>query len=883
MYRTILKEIGAEESNMNYLFEDDENDDDDRGWEENNSIVPEGAADHENCTNGIAVRQLQYDQTRQDKLFDDTDDDDLLKQWEESEDGDVVDLIETSEEKRGGNNLDNREIAWKNMLKKATFEQEQLMDQMNNLQMVQRKSSPRNTIKENPQYLSPEEEKKWQEGKGSENDNENEGDQTSSSPMLNSVKRYDDPDLSGISSTQLMQHLSSRNVKLQDEWQSQQVETAKLQEKMNVIQAKFNDQQKQWEKDQKDLFSPTRSKTKIPRWQVSTGSATTPSLPSKVLITDWDSPRSDTNLRENLENKIRQLEKQLDESAQANKSQTVAMDGFKNQMEERDMEHQNLIRQYEEGQELWQDKIKEMNAKHKVEIGGCQKELEDIRDKLKIQISTNQDLREENEKVKLSTQFEELLSTRFEEELEEAKNKVKLVKEEQTQKIEQIKAHVEEIENSHDEELKVWKNKVDDHRNRIKIENDNFVSQLEEANTRYLDLKHKYEKGVNTVHTESRHTEDLSYWKNIVDDQKQQLETCRIDFESQLTALEQKHGKEVKEWQTLLHENISKKEMEERNADNNSSPSALNGNVTAPTLSMMKDTSLKSLSPIQKKSSTQQYNKEGETSGDSFSSSISIDSVPSESMAKIDGLLEELGEIDSERTAILDEIHCKSKDKKVEVHQVVPKDIDESVHGETTYGYYPRLPESIASIEQKSEESASNTTNDSEVLDQTLSLLYNLKNMMTCEENGSMHETSVLERLEVLSELMDGQSGYQNLVSSVDQEYSGKDIPASRDINTSWNSILTGVADNPWQALVLELRNRCEFLERDRDDLARITEQILESERLSHRVELEAAVSTAVRKANESLHEFQVQINREKNRFYRNICFSCQKRVSTTS
>ena len=62
------------------------------------------------------------------------------------------------------------------------------------------------------------------------------------------------------------------------------------------------------------------------------------------------------------------------------------------------------------------------------------------------------------------------------------------------------------------------------------------------------------------------------------------------------------------------------------------------------------------------------------------------------------------------------------------------------------------------------------------------------------------------------------------------------------------------VVTSPWAALVAESRSRCEFLERDRDEVTRITEQILEMERASHKAELEAAVAEVERKANENLH-----------------------------
>jgi hypothetical protein len=104
-------------------------------------------------------------------------------------------------------------------------------------------------------------------------------------------------------------------------------------------------------------------------------------------------------------------------------------------------------------------------------------------------------------------------------------------------------------------------------------------------------------------------------------------------------------------------------------------------------------------------------------------------------------------------------------------------------------------------------------------------------------------------------------------------------MSASRAIENQSSLISTveaTAAMNPWPALVAELRNRCEFLERDRDEVTRITEQILEMERAAHKVELEAAIATAERKANETLHRIQLESNQEMNDFYRNVCFQCQ-------
>merc|ERR1712238_378549 len=410
----------------------------------------------------------------------------------------------------------------------------------------------------------------------------------------------------------------------------------------------------------------------------------------------------------------------------------------------------------------------------------------------------------------------------------------------------------------------------------------------------------------------SRHEEKLQYLKKKVDDQNQQMQISNINFKTQLeesTArfayLEQKHDKEIKEWQMLLDLDINNKGVIEIGIENGASGTG-NKNATIATKNMIGGIGLELLSPIRKASSTRQNNNDVDISGDS--SSISVHSAPSESMDKIDNLLKELGQMGLEQTAILNEIN--SDDVQIEsddspstsdsVAMILADGTPEPKVGElqlndegTGDEDLSRLVESPAYFMDGNgeETNVSNTTSDSEVLDQTLSLLNNLRNMMTCQGEGNEYESTVIERLGVLSELMQDQSGYESLLSSVDQEVSGKqhyaseeesfDISTSRGNDTSWISTMKAAADNPWPALVAELRFRCEFLERDRDNLTRITEQILGMERTSHKVELEAAVATTKRKASESLHQVQLETNRDMNSIYQSMCVHCQRRVYT--
>jgi len=432
-------------------------------------------------------------------------------------------------------------------------------------------------------------------------------------------------------------------------------------------------------------------------------------------------------------------------------------------------------------------------------------------------------------------------------------------------------------------------------------------------------LEQRYDRGVKDLQIlldkASRHEEKLQYWKKKVDDQNQQMQISNKNFKTQLEEsntrfadLEQKHDKEIKEWQMLLDADINSKGLNEIDIENGAS-GTWNKNATIATKNMIGGIGLELLSPIRKaSSSTGQNNNDVDISSDSSSSSISVHSDPSESMDKIDNLLKELGQMGLEQTAILNEINSdyvqiESDDPSSTSDSVAmifadgkpePKVGELQLNDEGTGDEdIPRLVESPAYfVDGNGEETnVSNTTSDSEVLDQTLSLLNNLKNMMTCQGEGNEYESTVIERLGVLSELMQDQSGYESLLSSVDQEVSGKqhyaseeesfDISTSRGNDTSWISTMKAAADNPWPALVAELRFRCEFLERDRDNLTRITEQILGMERTSHRVELEAAVATAERKASENLHQVQLETNREMNSIYQSMCVHCQRRVYT--
>jgi len=402
---------------------------------------------------------------------------------------------------------------------------------------------------------------------------------------------------------------------------------------------------------------------------------------------------------------------------------------------------------------------------------------------------------------------------------------------------------------------------------------------------------------------ENKHEEERQAWTKQLEDYKNQLDENTVEWESRLeeaherySALETKYVKETKEWQALLEMDMTKtmEECEDRggifrteNVALGTTPNTVQGN-----------SELGMLSPIPR--ATWQSNP-GTSIEDS---SLNLERVPSESMERIDGLLEELGMLDAERTAMLDEINGiddgehKDARRAVEAsitaasHQAGPRNEGSSVSSASADDFCPKPVETP----EKDDESQRLDTSGDASLDQTISLLKSLKELMTNNGDVAEQEVTVLERLEELSDLMQDRSGYRSLMSSPgrvvrasgEKDPNGDEKPSQvlceetidslPEKDSTW--ILNAKnASDPWPALVAELKSRCEFLERDRNELSRITEGMIRMERETHKVELEAAAATATREANEKLHDMQQQASRKMRNMYQTLCVHCQRRV----
>ena len=781
MYKDILKEIGAEESYMEYLFE--ESDD-----EDNNISSNDDEGDGNGLLGDLSRREASMSET----------DNNMSNHWESETGKSTIDdpnkisrdegNVKTSSMNQSNASFDSLP-SWKQMLQVATAKQEQIMDQMISLQQAQKESSPRNRMKN------------LEEADISKENNDN--DPTINSSMVSS------------STLNMIQKMSTRNAKLQGQWKSQQEKSNRLQDKLNIMQTSYYSQQEQWEKEKQELFSPVRSPdairspSKIPKW----GSAAKSSTPSKVGRNTFDerlasAPNfsADDASAEELELSkalIMQLEVQLEEARKVQQSQKEELRDCKDRLAKRDVEHEAFLLRYETEKKSWQDESTEKETQYKEELQSRDADLEDTRQKLQEQIFINEDLREKH----LNDSRELALTNQKLSETEASEKQLAYIREleEENQRLKTDSTHKEELQKTQ-EEIKL----------QMKTAIEEQTAKTREFQSRIREL-------------EGRHAEEVEYWKSEVENHRKQNELNS----TRIADLERKHDKEVKEWQTLLDADITKAVEDEPTFEYNESKENLSA-IGAGT------TGAETLSPIRK---VPQQND---------------DNAPNESINMIDDLLHELGEMDVERTAILEEI-------KNDISQM----------------------ESNNKSNAEEELPKADVSDESEVLDETLHLLNNLKTMLTSQENVKEHETTVIEQLEVLSELIQSQdqSNLEAIKNARNASSSSAVVETSLAIlesqenakELSWHSAVEAAGDNnPWIALVAELRNRCAFLERDRDEVARITGQILEMERTSHKAELEAAVAEVERKANENLHRMQLESNQEMNAFYQNICFQCE-------
>jgi hypothetical protein len=369
---------------------------------------------------------------------------------------------------------------------------------------------------------------------------------------------------------------------------------------------------------------------------------------------------------------------------------------------------------------------------------------------------------------------------------------------------------------------------------------------------------------------EGRHEEERQQWKKQLSEYQQQLEENTALWEDELQAekkrnreLQEKHARETNEWQALLEKEMGTTEGDEGFDSHNASP---------------RTHSLAMVSNTQHNDASLDY------------SSIQDKSGASGSMERIDDLLEELGRMDQERAAMLNEINGDADHHDGTNSKKTPEGFDFACAIDDEDGGIPNPVESpqgsVTGAEEDPSSDVVNAADESTMLDQTLSLLHNLKDLMECNGNGYEQEASVLERLEVLSDLMQDESGRRSIMlspgrnlSAISDGFGPSEEKNEKDTSLVSSTKLAADLTDPWPALVEELKSRIAFLEHDRDELARITELIMHKERESHHIKLDAAVATARREVEEKLHKCQLEVTQSVSGIYRSLCPQCQSRV----
>jgi len=620
-----------------------------------------------------------------------------------------------------------------------------------------------------------------------------------------------------------------------------------------------------------------------------------------------------------------ELEQQLERNRSATRTADLELEL---ELKEAKTKHAELERLREEERartnEEWRARVESLREEHSKELDYWKAQLDDQIEKMEEKSIQMVAALEE-----ARAQYEALQRSDYEEREREREKTVG--------------SKLSELEEQHSIELGYWKTRVDDQRRELDLNSIRMAAALEEASNRYAALERKHDK-------------EVKEWQMLLDadfargggtpGRSRSMDDDDDDVDS--AALE---------------------EDDNNDDDQNEAGMRMIGAVDSSSRVL--------LSPIRKAESEHRRENRGGIENANFSEDYdnsSVDhskSIRSQSISnKIDDLLEEIGEMGMERSMILKEINKgivdenddenekalsetsdQSKDSENAANQssavaLLANEGSAPITGEPSNRDKTRSEIIVETVESDDEPSRaaeslrqsrddserqrlneSDSTTDSEVLDQTLHLLNNLKTMLNSPRGENEHETSVLEHLEVLSGLMDSQeqaaekmtelmqsqdrspeaegtngsvrpspsgivphhetpdrseTGRQRLVPDGSAEESREENTTAND--TSWISAVksaAAVAADPWPALVAELRSRCEFLERDRDDITRITAQILESERSSHKAELEAAMATAERKANETIHTLHMEKNREMNTFYENICWQCQQQVSS--
>jgi hypothetical protein len=179
-------------------------------------------------------------------------------------------------------------------------------------------------------------------------------------------------------------------------------------------------------------------------------------------------------------------------------------------------------------------------------------------------------------------------------------------------------------------------------------------------------------------------------------------------------------------------------------------------------------------------------------------------------------------------------------------------------------------PESVCDIEE-SESNVSQDDDSSPLLEEALALAQGLTEIVQGRDDDGK-QANIFQIMQSLSQMMDDH----------EQEYEQEDqpqrqIPRSHRITKTPDSRLESVheslsSESTIQVVVEQLYTRCQLLERERLEMMNSTLDLLESSRHASKVDLEAALAIARRKAGEELIHMRKQNHVDREQLYHKLC-----------
>jgi hypothetical protein len=567
-------------------------------------------------------------------------------------------------------------------------------------------------------------------------------------------------------------------------------------------------------------------------------------------------------LKKELETELQRLSEEFREQLQAaqeslalkhklEKMQEETTKDFKARIQGLEEKHENEQNVLKKEIETYCCQIDELNEKYTRKVKEWQalldKESEQDTgyEKLKHQMDSLECQKEELDEAfqKEQQRKEELeielrrLSEEFREQQQAAqeslalKHKLEKMQEETTK---DFKARIQGLEEKHENEQNVLEKQIE-----------TYCSQIDELNEKY--------------------TRKVKEWQALLDKEneqdtddgcsKQAQSNDTQSFDEHMQKIEKEHAQEIQELRQRLEDEVDK--TVDWSADFETSQVEASSPLNRPRKDAMVDHSI-ALSPIFPLKASQVVNFGGDGNEDDGNDWA------------IDALLDEIGQMDREREELLKEVQ------------------------EDTSSGIKKSPEAQEPAEV-GESLTSTGGNSSHVLDQTLTLLTNLKDLMNGQGEEDEKDASILEQLEVLSEMMQGEStvAQTSLIDTTKQEetanqlvlFGNDETESSLQLNSSLlvrnkpSSPPTQTEENPWPALVEELRHRIRFLEHDLSELARISDEMIQRDRESHKLQADAAVATAKRESLEQLRLVQLDTREQMKALYNALCVNCQRKV----